>query len=247
MESAPVVVERDYQTVISNDVWSIFDRTTGNPVCFAVRLCSDDADYTRLSAKFSKTGAMQVNAVWRVHHSVLEEAYNLCRSTAGNPTEQIGYHTSKAPLDVLLATGLDVNKARAGLFGKGIYAAQTVPKSSSYWQWQFDARIMLEVSMLTGSTYLCPLGQTRQGLQAPPPGFDSVTGNVHGQPEFVVYENSRVLIKFIIDYTVLPAYPAFLRSFLLPPQAQTKISQTKSTQTKPTPAQTKRAFKAKKQ
>eukprot|EP00053_Salpingoeca_punica_P011184 m.99996 g.99996 ORF g.99996 m.99996 type:complete len:476 (-) comp15608_c0_seq3:497-1924(-) len=116
------------------------------------------------------------------------------------------YHTTKAPLAAVLAEGLDLGRARPGLFGRGLYATSSIVKASSYWPLHCNRRIMLEVSVLAGRAYEYMPGETCQGLTAPPQGCDSVSGDLHGHPETVVYNNSQLLIRYIVDYTVLPDY-----------------------------------------
>lgn len=213
-ENDPVRQYRKYKTHMGEHNWDILD-DNGNIICRCTPVEHNDPDYIRIKQTIDDIGNNAVNLirVWRVNNPRLEEIYDQERSalmakskldTNRIETKHL-FHSTKAPVDALLAEGLDVDKSNGGLFGYGLYATPSFLKSSSYWSISNNRRIILEVDMLTGAKYEIEEKIVDKALVEPPLGYDSVIGYVNAT-EVVVYKNSQAIIRFMIDYEVKSTY-----------------------------------------
>lgn len=205
-------------SVTESNVWTICGANNNNIVAAAQLLDTQDADFKRISTKFAAQGCFHVHKVWRVTNPAATARYERRRQAMANPSETTElYHTTKAPLVNVIAEGLDIHKAKTrGLLGVGLYATPDIIKASTYWGLLFNFRIMLEVSMLTGTQHCLAPGVPDLGLPATLPlGCDSVVGRIRaGIPETAVYNNDQVLVKFIIDYAINPGYESLAKAHL---------------------------------
>lgn len=110
------------------------------------------------------------------------------------------YHTSKQGFDELISEGLDQRLSSVGLFGRGIYATSSPIKAASYWKGCNEIKTMFQVRMNLGNMYTFPNNIFDSKLLCPPRGFDSVQGNMTGNNEYIVYENDRCYIEYMIQY-----------------------------------------------
>ena len=97
-------------------------------------------------------------------------------------------------------------------FGHGLYLAPHSSKCHDYTRGAHGYRAMLLCDVCPGRKY--PLQRNSQHLRGPPPGYDSVYGQVGDElnyPELVVYELEAVLPRYIILYqkdgTAHPLHP----------------------------------------
>lgn len=212
------IAQKQYTTHMNDDVWVIEEG--GRQLCCAVPLERSNPVFQYIEAQFQQYGpnVFEVVRVWRVHNESSKARYEKRRLAMALRAEADSFsdsyprevehlfHTTRAPLSVVLAEGLNVQKSRVGLFGKGVYATDSVIKASSYWPLNFNRRVMLDVSMLVGTPFEAAAGQAHSHLLAPPSGYDSVVGNLRGFRETVVYNSAQVHIHHVIDYAVLPDY-----------------------------------------
>ena len=115
---------------------------------------------------------------------------------------RIGFHTTKGPIDEIIAEGLDYRLSKGGYFGNGLYFAEDPLKSCLYDTNKTNK--MLMCSLLLGKSYYYAPGVTDQTLVREPPGFDSIIGCTDGHYEYVIYDNSKVLIDYVISYAIIP-------------------------------------------
>ena len=102
-------------------------------------------------------------------------------------------------------TGLDPQYIRRIIdfqrFGQGFYLAPHSSKCHDYTQGANSYRAMLLCDVCPGRKYR--LETNSQHLRGPPPGYDSVYGQVGSKlnyPEIVVYKPQAVMPRFIIIY-----------------------------------------------
>lgn len=121
------------------------------------------------------------------------------------------WHGTTAPnIDQLLLEGLDQRVAARGHFGRGLYFSDHPGKAHRYTTKRSAGpnadgiRTMLRCKVQLGKTKEYPRGVNDTSLLREPSGYDSVMGNISGQNEMVVYDNDRVLIEYVVRYTVSP-------------------------------------------
>ena len=116
----------------------------------------------------------------------------------------------------ILKNGLSIIKKDdvpdGGLFGHGIYTAVNPVKSHNYVKQNLHSKnqnnpikIMLRVEVAVGIPFLYNQNTFQRGCTEPPPGFDSVIGNINGYTEYVVYNRDAVRVTDIILYRVAEA------------------------------------------
>ena len=66
-------------------------------------------------------------------------------------------------------------------------------------------RYMFLACVSMGKTKYYPPGTSDKTLLREPVGYNSVRGNMTGHDEYVVYDNNRVLLKYVITYKVNPS------------------------------------------
>lgn len=134
--------------------------------------------------------------------------------------ERMLWHTpsNRAVAQVVAEGCLDPRVSRGGRFGRGAYTTPDILKAAAYAKTGTeklvspypgptpppDLRIMLQVAINTGRVFECPKGTINYSLQRPPSGFDSVCGNITGSDEIVVYDRTRTLVHYIVEYLVSP-------------------------------------------
>jgi len=102
--------------------------------------------------------------------------------------------------------GLDPNCIRSSRsdfqrFGSGFYLAPNSSKCHDYTQDAHGYRGMLLCDVYPGKKF--PLQKNSPKLTQPPPGYDSVYGQVGSDlnyPEIVLYDSDAVLPRYIIIY-----------------------------------------------
>ena len=108
----------------------------------------------------------------------------------------------------ILEHGLSIIKrdgvTDGGLFGHGIYTAVDPDKAHRYVKQNSQKynpiRMMLRVEVAVGIPFLHNPNSFHRGCTEPPPGFNSVIGNINGFTEFVVYDRNAVRVTGIILY-----------------------------------------------
>jgi hypothetical protein len=170
-----------------------------------------------------------------------------CERLGCNVNHQRCYHLSKAGWGHICESGLDIENSAEGLFGKGLYFSPDPKKCDDYWRraamgeagavaaastgkdpattrYMFCARVIL------GRPYEFAAGTYEKSLRAPPNGYDSVAGHIKGQRELVVYENSRVLLEYLVTYEVPEQFAAQQRQMYDEKQQQQRHRHQKAQQ-----------------
>mmetsp|Transcript_48480 Transcript_48480/g.67370 ORF Transcript_48480/g.67370 Transcript_48480/m.67370 type:complete len:317 (-) Transcript_48480:2-952(-) len=125
--------------------------------------------------------------------------------------KDLWHGTTASNIDQLLLEGLDQRVAARGHFGRGLYFSDHPGKAHRYTTKRSfpgrgpsaeGIRTMLRCRVQLGKVKEYPRGVNDTSLLREPSGFDSVQGNISGQNEMVVYDNDRVLIEYVVRYTV---------------------------------------------
>lgn len=204
-------MERKYHSESREDQWVL---SSGEGVTVvSTPVDKESAVFKSVQPQFEKT-ACNLIQLWEVEHSFHRWRYEQKREQLaakwGILPDQVVekrflFHSTSAPLDVILVEGLRCDKAKEGLYGKGIYAAHSVVKASSYWKLPFNRRIMLCLSMLVGVPHVVPPNTTCRDFTSS--GVcDSVLAFTNFHEENVVFDDSQVLITHFADYEVTPDY-----------------------------------------
>eukprot|EP00041_Stephanoeca_diplocostata_P007052 m.97454 g.97454 ORF g.97454 m.97454 type:complete len:426 (+) comp16699_c0_seq1:352-1629(+) len=192
----------------------IGDGIPGHVCCHVVRLAPDSEEYNSLF-RHHEQSFMQIHAIGRVqNHMQLDRIRKqqeldlmslMTRDGEQERHERQLFHGTRChdmlhDIPRLLAEGLDQRLAGVGRFGRGIYFSDDAVKAHMYTPNDTEYRCMLVCSVQLGNTFCYPPGQTDPKLLRQLRGYGSVVGNVTGEREYVVYENSRVMINYVILY-----------------------------------------------
>ena len=177
---------------------------------------------------FEKWG-FSVIKLERVNNPRLAAAFKgaqaqLTARRGGEARAEIHYHLSSAGWGHVCESGLRKEYARPGFFGKALYFSPDPKKCDDYWvkatRGSADAgavvaastgkdptttRVLFACRVLLGKTYKYAPNTTARGLDldAPPEGYDSVSGFIHGQRELAVYANESALLE-VCSSAILP-------------------------------------------
>lgn len=138
------------------------------------------------------------------------------------------YHGTKVDKSRICEEGLDQRLSRMGFFGKGIYFSDNplkcihYAKDSKY----LEESYILKCRVILGEPKHFPKGEYDTSLQREPEKpnvktgwrfYDSVVGCPRDYNEFVVYENRRAMIEYIISFQLDPRGDQELRTRLPSP------------------------------
>ena len=182
-------------------------------------------DFETVAAKFRSAWQKGVVPTARrilvVCNESMERKWRAYQSTLTNKTVEEHFHgtslscnvsASQAPCQDgncgvcgISCEGLDREHIKKNIdfqrFGHGFYLAPHSSKCHDYTQGANGYRAMLLCDVCPGRKY--QLQRNSQHLTGPPPGYDSVYGEVSSKlnyPELVVYEPEAVLPRYIILY-----------------------------------------------
>lgn len=121
------------------------------------------------------------------------------------------YHGTKVDKSRVCEEGLDQRLSRMGFFGKGIYFSDNPLKCIHYAKDSKDLEesYILKCRVILGESKHFPKGEYDTTLQREPEKpnvktgwrfYDSVVGCPRDYNEFVVYENRRAMIEYIISF-----------------------------------------------
>jgi len=192
-----------------------------------LRIVSPESpEYARICAEFALAG-LAVVRIARVESSharlCFKQTLAADAALSGRRSQHPPAILWHAPTRTLLAAAaegcLDHRCARRDprlRFGLGAYITPDVSKANQYAPAQrgytspfgsapcsgapAGVRMMLGVAVNAGNTYTYPRGRMDPTLTRPPPGYDSVTGNITGSDEVVVYDRTRTLVQYMVEY-----------------------------------------------
>jgi hypothetical protein len=162
-------------------------------------------EYELVACNFAQTG-MDIKSIRRIHNPILAERFNRIQQLTGETPVTLFHGTRCQTYEDIALEGLDQRLAKNGYFGRGLHFADEPIKSGQYTLVGKDGlRTMFAASVLLGRSLVYPDGVYNSSLQREPAGYDSVQGCVTGYREYIVYDNSRVLLDYEIRY-VCPSY-----------------------------------------
>ena len=143
----------------------------------------------------------------RLHDKTIEEHFHGTKLSCNITTSQSPCRDGNCGICGISCSGLDRTHIRKNIdfqrFGHGFYLAPHSSKCHDYTEGVHHYRAMLLCDVCPGNKY--PLETNGEHLNGPPPGYDSVYGQVTNgsklnYPEIVVYEPDAVIPRFIILY-----------------------------------------------
>lgn len=182
-------------------------------------------DFDRIVGKFNsawqKGLAPRVHQIFSVENTILKRKWEAYRRSLRDQTIKEYFHGTLLSCNISVSQkpcadgncgicgvscdGLDINCIRKNIdfqrFGHGFYLAPHSSKCHDYTEGANGCRAMLLCDVCPGRKYR--LESNSQHLTDPPPGYDSVYGQVGSKlnyPEIVVYKPEAVLPRFIIIY-----------------------------------------------
>jgi hypothetical protein len=163
-------------------------------------------------------------AVFSVVNEFLSKSFEARKATLLDPNMKTMFHLTKTTkpgtLERILDGGLQVRYALRGLFGRGIYLAETVYKSNAYASKKGDpteVRTVFVCEVLCGNQKQYELGLSDPNLVEAPAGFDSVSGFFHRSKETCVFNDNQVRITHVVLYTNPNAANETKPDYTLPP------------------------------
>jgi hypothetical protein len=184
----------------------------GQPCCHVVVVPRHTDEFQDIACRFPET--FRIKNICRVQNEDLTarfyERKYLMEEDRGRSVavSELMFHSSVGNLEDLVGEGLDFRLGSIGFFGRGNYCTPYIEKAATYWKGTSERFIVFGVEVLLGDCLDHEDGMFDQTYRKEPYGFDSVSGNMTGEKEFVVYRNDQINIKYVIYY-----YPddAFIR------------------------------------
>jgi hypothetical protein len=200
------------------------------PLYHIARLERGTPEFAEIAEEFAEPG-FEVHSIIEVQNSVLLTRYRarmaaLRAMRRGNVNERIAYHTTKGDPHYICQKGLDYRRAKHGFFGKGLYAAEDPMKANDYSSAKGNPtalRMMLRCKVLLGMSKEFEVGRFNRDLFMEPEGFDSVTGFIRRNYEYVLYSSDHIYISHIVFYRFTDTVLEMTPSFALPPNVNGQI------------------------
>lgn len=185
-------------------------------------------DSANLSQQFSSTwkknngSAPILRGIFAITNPTLERRWENYKAMLRNKTFERHYHGTTLACDIMSSGARLCSKGDCGVcgissagldpqsigknidfqrFGSGFYLAPNSSKCHDYTEGAHNCRAMLLCDVLPGNKF--NLDTNKQTLTGPPPGYDSVYGQVGNKlnyPEIVVYKPEAVMPRYIIIY-----------------------------------------------
>lgn len=164
--------------------------------------------YINLNTRFNECN-LSILGIHKVFNPIRQLDFDLQQftyETTNIPKNQIYlFHSTRGDINKIIKEGLNVEKSRIGSCGKGIYLTDCPLKANDYNIKKGDGyneRIMLRCAILPGRIkYLLP-GQYNREYTQSPPGFECVSAFLKRSREYVIYNNSQVIITEVIRYRI---------------------------------------------
>ncbi|KAK7500734.1 hypothetical protein BaRGS_00007978 [Batillaria attramentaria] len=204
-----------------------------------VPLSPVDREYNAITVDFEEAGLRVIKVERLQNHYLLDrfkrEKEHLLQTRPSDfeLNERYLYHGTQADRLRLCEEGLDARLSFQGCFGRGIYFSDNPRKCMQYanvCRAQGDEHAMIVVCrVILGESKCYSPGDKDPGLKREPEKpsarggwrfYDSVQGTPVDYPEFVVYENRRAMIEYIISFEE--------KAYRAPPPLRTNSNQTPS-------------------
>ncbi|ESP01750.1 hypothetical protein LOTGIDRAFT_238152 [Lottia gigantea] len=180
-----------------------------------VKIPTESDEYVAIENDFRSSG-LKVISVERLQNKYLLEKFKSeqdqierSRLPGYSLNCRYLYHGTPADKDRLCEEGLDARLSRMGCFGKGIYFSDTPRKCVQYTESDQGINCILMCRVILGDTKIYPPGANDPNLRREPEKteithgwryYDSVSGSPIDYNEYVVYENRRAMIEYMISY-----------------------------------------------
>ena len=165
------------------------------------------------------------------------EAFGISKELCRLANIQLLFHTPGVAPEMLLKNGIDVRYSKIGSFGRGAYFSDNSYKAMTYFRPEWNVKpdnhhpdhLYMVLSLVAlGRVKVYAPGVNEQDIFREPEGYDSVMGTPRDHPEIVVFNNSRILLSYILYYqtTALPPAPrAMAGGVMIPSALKTFFSQ----------------------
>ncbi|PVD30480.1 hypothetical protein C0Q70_09746 [Pomacea canaliculata] len=191
-----------------------------------VPLSTIDWEYSAITVDFEEAG-LRVKCVERLQNRMLLDRFRSEKDHLKNSrsvsekdlNECYLYHGTQANKLDLCEEGLDSRLSFQGCFGRGIYFSDNPRKCIQYAKTNDDRgkhAMILVCRVILGDSKVYPRGEMDPDLRREPERlqrkggwryYDSVQGIPNDYPEFVVYENRRAMIEYVVTYEEAPPQP----------------------------------------
>jgi len=157
----------------------------------------NNEEYSTIANPFNEKYAKIIN----IQRIINQKQINKFLANEQLNIQRLYHYPNPEFLNNIIIEGLDARLSKIGNFGKGIYFASDLLKAN-----QFNTSPVGQISYMflcsvnLGNTFNYELNANDMKLVREPDGYDSVSGNINGFDEFVVYDNTRVVIDYIISY-----------------------------------------------
>lgn len=202
--------------------WDVTQLPNGSALYCLVALSPMDREYSAITVDFEEAG-LKVVSVERLQNTMLLERFNhekeqllKLRPPDFELNERYLYHGTQANKHCLCEEGLDHRLSFQGCFGRGIYFSDNPRKCMQYatsTSSNLDSNgthpMILVCRVLLGESKKYDHGIKDSNLKREPEKpkakggwryYDSVQGIPVDYPEFVVYDNRRSMIEYIVTF-----------------------------------------------
>ncbi|XP_076460488.1 uncharacterized protein LOC143293481 [Babylonia areolata] len=216
----------------------------GNDLYRMVALSPVDREYSAITVDFEEAGLKVIN-VERLQNTMLLERFNTekehllkLRPPDFELNEKYLYHGTQANKHNLCEEGLDHRLSFQGCFGRGIYFSDNPRKCMQYAATTTSSPdthpMILVCRVLLGESKVYEHGIKDSNLKREPEKprakggwryYDSVQGIPVDYPEYVVYDNRRSMIEYIVTFEEVSyrAPPAVSNFYMTPPPSLYKV------------------------
>lgn len=193
--------------------------TANDEVFLLNELKPDDRSYKEINIDFENAGlqVIKIEKLTNPHlckRFITERNLMLGQRKLVDPNfklnEKYLYHGTSAKKAYICEEGLDSRMSKQGCFGKGIYFSDYPKKCVKYAEKQGnEEHFILLMRVILGEPKVYADGKKDKNLVREPEKsfpytgyrfYDSVQGRPVNHQEFVVYENRRALVEYIISY-----------------------------------------------
>lgn len=203
--------------------WSLrdFNNEASNSLFSIVELFPGDTEYDQIDQELTEAG-IEITKLERLENTDLLHRYQseIQHIKQRRPKEfklnsRYLYHGTKVDKLRICEEGLDQRLSRMGFFGKGIYFSDNPLKCVHYAGSGDDLQesYILKCRVILGDSKVYKDGQYDTSLKREPEKetptggyrfYDSVVGCPKDFNEYVVYENRRAMIEYIITFKLKP-------------------------------------------
>lgn len=176
------------------------------PALFHVRKIHEADEFTNIASKLHP--GITLSAAYAIENEAQNARFEATKREIGilrgtlSPTCGIAYHGTRGNLWSIGQGGLQLNGAKFGMFGMGIYTTPESEKAVLYTNGRGvpdSDRVLLVTEVILGASKNIDVGMPATTLRQAPVGFDSVIGEGDGHhTEWVVYRSEQVRVLYAL-------------------------------------------------